>query len=373
MYASWSTTLDGTYQGRDLLGSETQFSNSNQEFEKVTLLVPPDLAQEEEVFLSLEIGVGAGTGTAARWVMDEFTLEDWVVDLVAPEVVEVKGFGAKEVMVTFSEAVDPVFSQLTLSYGLDGTAPLGVQRMADSVVVLRFEEKLIENQGYTLFVQQVADQQGNFLKDTLSQWNFTDPSEFFYKSLVINELMPAPRQEQDLPFVEYVELMNPLGKELRLDGLVLSKATAETVLPLYWLGPGELVLLAPAAKASLLASFGKVLPIVNWPILSNSGTTIQVIAPSGLLVDQLRYTTSTWGGSELAAAGVSLELPNPYYQCDGSVLLKPAVDPSRGTPGRQNSIFEPLQNRYLQVVQSRFRNESQVSISLNQAIQPWKG
>ena len=373
VYASWSTTLDGTYQGRDLLGSETQFSNSNQEFEKVTLLVPPDLAQEEEVFLSLEIGVGAGTGTAARWVMDEFTLEDWVVDLVAPEVVEVKGFGAKEVMVTFSEAVDPVFSQLTLSYGLDGTAPLGVQRMADSVVVLRFEEKLIENQGYALFVQQVADQQGNFLKDTLFQWNFTDPSEFVYKSLVINELMPAPRQEQDLPFVEYVELMNPLGKELRLDGLVLSTATAETVLPLYWLGPGELVLLAPAAQASLLASFGKVLPIANWPILSNSGTTIQVIAPSGLLVDQLRYTTSTWGGSELAAAGVSLELPNPYYQCDGSVLLKPAVDPSRGTPGRQNSIFEPLQNRDLQVVQSRFRNESQVSISLNQAIQPWKG
>lgn len=374
VHASWSTTLDGTYQGRDLIGSESQFSNANQEFEQVTLLVPPEIAQEEEVFLSLEIGVGAGTGTAARWVMDEFTLEEWVVDLVVPEVVEVKGFGAREVMVTFSEAVDPVFSQLALSYELAGTAvPLGVQRLADSVVVLAFEEILIENQGYTLFVQQVADQQGNFLKDTLFHWNFTDPTEFVYKSLVINELMPAPRQEQDLPFVEYLELMNPLGKELRLDGLLLATATAKTALPTYWLAPGELVLLAPAAQASLLESFGKVLPITNWPILSNSGTTIQIIAPSGQLVDQLKYTTSTWGGSELAATGVSLELPNPYYQCEGSVLLRPAVDPSKGTPGRQNSIFEPLQNKDLQVVQSRFRNESQVTISLNQAVQSWRG
>ncbi|MCM0059532.1 MAG: lamin tail domain-containing protein [Algoriphagus sp.] len=371
VYASWASTLAGNYQDRMPVGDVNQFPNQTTSFSKIELEVPAQFSGREEVFLSLEVGIGAGTGSAARWVMDAFGLEDRVVDEVAPQVEQVKGFGSKEVLVVFSEPVDPVFSQLPLGYALEGKAPLEVRRLADSVVVLAFEEELVEEKEYPLFLQQVADLQGNFMADTLIKFRYTDPQSFGLKSLVINEVMAAPRQDQDLPFVEYVELMNPLEKELRLEGLIFSTSTSQVVLPPYWIAPGEMVLLCPSLQAGLLRPFGKVLAIENWPVLPNSGTTLRVREHLGQLIDQLSYLTSSWGGTEFANGGYSLELPDPLYRCEGTSLLGPSRDPRRGTPGTQNSNYERQEaTGPLQAEASWFTNSKTITISLNQAILP---
>ncbi|MFM2249386.1 MAG: hypothetical protein RLZZ358_313 [Bacteroidota bacterium] len=371
VYASWSRTLEGNYQERMPVGDVNQFPNATTAFHQVDLEVPASFAGLEEVYLSLEVGIGPGTGSGARWVMDAFSLQDQVVDEVAPRVEQVKGYGQKEVMITFSEPVDPVFSRLPLAYALEGKGPLETRRLADSVLVLAFDEDLLEQKEYRLLVRQVPDLHGNFLADTLVSFKYTDPSAYGLKSLVINEVMAAPRQDQDLPFVEYVELMNPMEKELRLDGLIFSTSTSQVVLPSYWIAPGEWVILCPASQAVLLRPYGKVLPIEGWPVLSNSGTTLRLRSPTGQWIDQLSYSTATWGGTEFANGGYSLELPDPLYRCEGTSLLEPSKDLRRGTPGTQNSNFKRQDDPGpLRVEASWFTDSKMVTVSVNQAILP---
>ncbi len=371
VYASWSMTLEGDYLERMPVGDVNQFPNATTNFHKIELNMPAPFADLEEVFLSLEVGIGPGTGSGARWVMDAFSLQDQVVDEVSPWVEQVKGYGQKEVMITFSEPVDPVFSRLPLAYTLEGKGPLETRSLSDSVLVLAFDEDLLEEKEYRLLVRQVPDLQGNILADTLFSFKYTDPSAYGPKSLVINEVMAAPRQDQDLPFVEYVELMNPLKKELRLDGIVFSTSTSEVVLPSHWIAPGEWVILCPGSQAVLLRPFGKVLPIESWPVLSNSGTTLRLRSPTGQWIDQLSYHTATWGGTEFANGGYSLELPDPLYRCEGTALLEPSKDLRRGTPGAQNSNFKRQEDLGpLRVEASWFSDSKKVTIAVNQAILP---
>lgn len=371
VYASWSRTMEGEYQDRIPVGDVNQFPNATTAFSKVDLEVPASFASLEEVYLSLEVGIGPGTGSGARWVMDAFSMENRVVDEVAPRVEQVKGYGSKEVRVTFSEPVDPVFSRLPLAYALEGKGPLETRSLADSVLVLAFDEALLEEKEYSLLVRQVPDLQGNFLVDTLFKFRYTNPIAYESKSLVINEVMAAPRQDQDLPFVEYVELMNPLKKELRLDGLVFSTSSTPVVLPSYWIAPGEWVILCPGSQAGLLKPFGKVLPIEGWPVLPNSGTTLRLQAPSGVLIDQLTYSTNSWGGTEFSNGGYSLELPDPLFRCEGTSLLAPSIDPRRGTPGGQNSNFKrQMDPGPVRVESSWFTDSNKVTVRLNQAILP---
>ena len=371
VHISWSASLEGNYQERMLLGHSAQFPNANLNFSRFELELPVAFTDLEELYLQLEIAVGSGTGSAARWVMDDFSLEDLVVDEEVPKVSMVKGYGKREVLVAFSERMDSVFAGLNLAYQLDGSNPVEARLHLDSVVIIRLDKDLEEDKDYALFLQQLPDINGNFLKDTLVRFRYTDPSALRSKSVVINEVMPAPRVDQDLPFVEYVELMNATNKELRLSGLVFSSSSTATPLPEYWISPGEFVLICAANQAPLLTGFGPVLPLPTFPSLPNSGSVLSLVTASGLEIDRLEYRTSSWGGSELAEGGYSLELPDPYFRCEASEFLLSSKDPIRGTPGKQNSQFSPIQDLgTLQVASSFFRSASLLELVVNQHLLP---
>ena len=372
VYISWAATLEGIYQERMLLGHAAQFPNANLNFSRFELELPASFASLEEVYLQLEIAVGSGTGSAARWVLDDFSLEDLVVDEEAPKVSAVKGYGKRAILVAFSEPMDPVFARLNLAYQLDGNNPVEARLLLDSVVILRSEMDLEEGKDYALFLQQLPDVNGNFLLDTLLRFRYTDPTAIGSKSLVINELMPAPRADQDLPFVEYVELLNPTNKELRFSGVVFSSSSGTTLLPEFWIVPGEYVLLCSASQAPLLSEFGRVLSSSSFPSLPNSGSLLRLGTAEGLELDRLEYRTSTWGGVEFEDGGYSLEAPDPNFRCEASEFLLPSKDPKRGTPGRQNSQFSPIQDLgNLQVTSSFFRNAALLEVVLNQPIVPF--
>ncbi|MEY3648694.1 MAG: hypothetical protein RLZ13_1579 [Bacteroidota bacterium] len=374
VHFSWAATLEGTYQERMLLGHAAQFPNANLNFSRFELEVPAAFASLEEVYLQLEIAVGSGTGSAARWVMDDFSLEDLVIDEELPKVSQVKGYGQREVLVAFSEPMDPVFAQLNLAYQLEGNNPVEARLLLDSVVILRSEMDLEEGKDYALFLQQLPDINGNFLLDTLLRFRYTDPSAIGSKSLVINELMPAPRADQDLPFVEYVEILNPTNKELRLSGVVFSSSSGTTLLPEFWISAGEYVLLCPPSQASLLLEFGKVLPLSSFPSLSNSGSLLRLSTIEGMEIDRLEYRSSSWGGTEFADGGYSLEVPDPYFRCEASEFLLPSKDPKRGTPGGKNSQFSPTKDLGdLQVLSAFFKSPTQLFFRFNQPILPFDG
>jgi hypothetical protein len=339
VFFSWGKTLDGEYTDPVQIGDDAEFANETQEWRKFSIHLPDSLRAQPEVIFSLDIRYGPGGGTAARWLMDDFEFGDFVKDESPPSVLEAKGFDSGSVLIRFSERLDSVFSGFLIAYELDGENPERIELMQDSIVVLSFSERLLTRNQYSLSIRQVADLEGNFLQDTTIQFTFTDPTDIQRKALVINELMPAPKADLDLPNVEYIELFHAGEYEFRLEGVRISNSRNEVRLEEYWLEPGEFLILAPESQASMLTEFGKVLPLKSWPTLLNSGDEITLTSSLGGEIDRLSYATASWGGSDFANGGYSLEVPTPDFLCDNTSLLKPSIDPNRGTPGFQNSIY----------------------------------
>ena len=336
----WSMQIDGTYSIGETLGGANEFANENQEFRLFELELPEEYNDVEEIFLMIEIRYGPGSGSCAKWLMDDFEFGEFMEDNNAPKVTRIRGFDESQLEVQFDEALDPVFSGFLLNYKLGELEPIEVNLLGDSLVYLTFEERLKKGEIYDLKISQIPDLAGNFLRDTLISFQFFDPSFIPAKTLVINELMPAPKADLDLPNVEYIEIFHAGEYAVRLGGVTWSNSRSTVSLPDEWIQPGEFLLLAPVNQASLLENYGEVIPIISWPTLLNSADHLSLKDDEGYLIDKISYSTSSWGGGEFANGGYSLEVTNPFYACEQSDLLRASTDPLRGTPGRQNSVFD---------------------------------
>lgn len=340
VFYSWSMDLDGNYSEQEILGGANEFVNEDQEFRLFELVLPDGFSESAEVFLRLKISYGSGAGSCAKWLMDDFEFGEFVEDKTPPKVSRVRGFDSNQVEIQFNEAIDPIFSEFLINYKLNELEPIEAKLKADSLVYLSFEEKLEIGKSYDLEILQIPDLEGNFLQDTVISFQFFDPTYISPKTLVINEIMPAPKADLDLPNVEYVEVFHTGEYAVRLEGVSWSNSRSTVNLQDEWILPGEFMLLVSENPASLLAEYGKVIPVKSWPTLLNSGDQLRLKDDQGKLIDMVTYSTSSWGGSEFASGGYSLEVTNPFYACEQSDLLRPSIDPLRGTPGRQNSTFD---------------------------------
>lgn len=371
IYYSWSEQVDSGYQPPTLLGSENEFKNENQEFRQYELSPPDILAANDTVFLRLEIKYGPGSGTCARWVMDDFEFTDALEDRSPPEVFEVKGYDENSIQIAFSEKIDVVFSEFNFNYTLDDLQPLHARLSEDSIVHLSFDRKLENSQTYQLRVTQIPDLAGNFLQDTLITFHFQDPTHIPPKALVINEIMPAPKADLDLPNVEYIEIFNTEEFALRLADCTLSNSRATTFLPDIWIDSGEYLILAPEKQYQLLEEYGRVIPLKNWPTLLNSGDQLSLKNKDELIIDYLSYSTASWKGSTNASNGFSLEVVNPFSTCEQSELLEPSIAPSRGTPGKQNSVFDISPDQEQPNIENiQFENAKTLLLQFTKPIKP---
>lgn len=371
VYFSWKGVSQINFSNPQILVGSQEFPNQTQEFRKYQIDVPELLKGVEELILKLEIRYGSGTGNAARWIMDDFEFGDFEPDLTPPLVNLVRGYDEKIVEVIFNEGLDPVFSTFILNYELEGQLLQKAELKNDSIVYLFSNQALIKGQNYKLKIRQIPDLEGNFMKDTLLTLSFFDPTDIPPKGLVINEIMPAPKADLDLPNVEYVELFNASEQDFRLDELTWANSRTSTALPLDWIARGEYLILAPENQALALAGYGRVLPIKNWPTLLNSADVLTLSKNERKVVDQLSYTTASWRGTEFANGGYSLEVLNPFYSCDQSALIQASKDPLRGTPGRQNSVFSlEVDLEKPTIIRSFFRDESSIILDFSKAIFP---
>lgn len=340
VFYGFEESLDSGFSEMVQIGDNSEFANEDQIFRQFKIELPDSLRGFEEIFFRLKIEYGPGTGSAARWLLDDFEFGDFVEDLQPPTLESVRGFGPRTVELGFSEALDAIFSQIQLNYSLDDKEPINASLAFDSLVYLDFEEPLISGQSYVLTIRQIPDLAGNFLRDTTLTFRFEDPTAIGFKDLVINEIMPAPRDGNDLPNVEYVELLYLGDKDIRLGGMNFQNSRSESILEDFWMESGGYLILAPASQAVLLSEYGNVLAVEPWPTLLNSGDKISLLTQNGELIDQISYSTATWGDSELSGGGYSLEVVNPNLLCEQSEFLKPSESPARGTPGTENSVFD---------------------------------
>ncbi len=152
--------------------------------------------------------------------------------------------------------------------------------------------------------------------------------------LVINEIMydpPAPQPAAN----EWIEVVNRSGRTLDLGGLVVTDAAGQSggaPSPLT-VEPGGFVVFVDNSTTFAAAYPGVPhVQLASFPTLNNTGDRVGITV-GGVEIDAVPYT-SAWGGTD-----ASLERRDPSAPST-QPNFGTSTDPSGGTPGRQNSLFE---------------------------------
>lgn len=141
-------------------------------------------------------------------------------------------------------------------------------------------------------------------------------------TVLINEIMADPKGLTDLPETEYVELYNASGKTISLTDWQFSYGGKAKPLDVIELPADGYAVLYRSGRDITVDSQGIKVPLDNFPsALSNSGKELQLLDPSGGVIDEVAYAK--------AKPAVSWE-----RTAEGWLL---SSDLRGGTPGAKNS------------------------------------
>jgi hypothetical protein len=203
-------------------------------------------------------------------------------------------------------------------------------------VNLIFSQTLPPDQDYTLVLTQpLTDCAGN---SSLNQSSFVFS---FYQikpfELVINEILADPDPAFSLPSAEFIELFNTTSRAVSLQGWSLriggtNRSISCTVIP-----ANGYLLLSSASDVDALKSFGPVASVAGFT-LTNAGTDITLLNPSGEVISRVVYSDAWYATSLKRNGGWSLEQVDPKNPCAGAANWRESKAPLGGTPGSRNSV-----------------------------------
>jgi hypothetical protein len=156
------------------------------------------------------------------------------------------------------------------------------------------------------------------------------------RSVIINELYADPTPSNGLPDVEYIELFNVDTIPFELSGWKLVNSTTEKTLSSYLLNPNEYVIICDANSTSF---FPNSIGIVSLTALTNSADSLTLIDFNNNVIDLVSYSEEWYNSSEKSDGGWSLEQINPYKICSGKLNWSASNNPTGGTPGFENSLY----------------------------------
>ena len=190
-----------------------------------------------------------------------------------------------------------------------------------------------------------------------------------FRMVVINEIMADPSPPNQLPEVEFVEIMNTTDQTIDLTGWTFSDPRSTAVLPELTIGPDQLIILCKSGHEDLFSGFGVVAGLEKWPTLNNSGDALELQSADSVIIDQVRYTRSWYQDSDKSAGGWSLEQINPLDPCPDRENWLASQNPAGGTPGRPNSVLEINPDlRGPEIISALVKNDRQIEIWFNEKI-----
>lgn len=331
---------------RSAAGVFTLFLDDGQTGTYVNAGTVTDLTHTATAHFGLRIEQSSAAGPVNNHWFDDFLVQPIPVDNTPPTVEQVVAVSADQVDVLFSEALDPATAEVPGNYDiqpfnsasaavLDGSNP--------ALVHLTLAIALTSGNTYQLFVYNVEDLAGNAITaNGPFEFSFVVPDTPEPGDVVINEIMADPTPVVQLPDAEFIELVNATtDKFLDLAGWQLSTLSTQTTLPTYVLGPGQHVVFVNNAQ---LPNFTGCANCLGWSLgntaLLNAGTTLTLTAPGSLTIDAVSYTDDWYGDDAKDDGGWTLERINPGAPCSNAGNWTASNDPSGGTPGTQNSVFD---------------------------------
>ncbi len=264
-------------------------------------------------------------------------------DQTPPASISLQLIAPDSLLLCFNESMDPNLLNDPANYFLEeeGT-PTRVFPLAPDFrcVKLYFNDPIPPGRLYNFDVQHVADCAGNLISGKLTaQLIIGRPAAAF--EVVINELMPDPSPSVGLPNAEYVEIHNRTNEVLAIDKWGIQSGTSVSRWGNISLDAGEHVIVCSRGDSADFAAFGRVIAI-SLPSLTNSLDDVLLVNAAGAVMDYVYYTIAWYQDEVRAEGGYSLERINPnFLDCNSPGNWKASRDASGGTPGRQNSWYDP--------------------------------
>ncbi|MCC6251109.1 MAG: lamin tail domain-containing protein [Bacteroidia bacterium] len=276
---------------------------------------------------------------------DDIVVGAIVADVIPPTIVSCTAISPSSVDVLFSEAVSLSTSENVGNYGINNGINISTairDAINPALVHLTFSNTLTANIPYVLTVNNVTDLANNIIaSNSTINFSYIVASSAQYRDIVINELYPDQTPLVGLPNAEFVEIYNRSNSALNISGWKLCDPGTNGTIGNYTMLPGQYLILCPNADTALYSAFGAVVGVSSWPSLNNASDQIFLKTDNGVLIDSVSYSDTWYQDAVKAAGGWTLEMINPSIpsDCAGSANWLASNNPSGGTPGQVNSVY----------------------------------
>ncbi|MGF1532076.1 MAG: lamin tail domain-containing protein [Bernardetiaceae bacterium] len=237
-------------------------------------------------------------------------------------------------LLTFDAAPDAAAMRNPANYLITG---LGVQRvrpLTPKSVVLYMDQPINPDNIYTLVVQNLSNCLGIAANDTATFAIGNKPNPF---EVIITEIMADETPPVGLPETEYIEIYNRSSRIINLATLQLEDGSSKVALPEGILPPNQYLTLTKTTTAGLFSVPAVGVP--SFPSLSNTGEPLTLLDTSNVVIFAMQYSSSWYQDPDKADGGWALEMIDPNNPCGERNNWRASIDPSGGTPARQNSVF----------------------------------
>lgn len=273
----------------------------------------------------------------------DFKITPYVPDTTPPSLISATAIDSNLVQIEFNEPMDSVLAKSALNYVLNNGIgnPVSISTNGNSAKYkLKFTTSLPTG-NYALAVSNVTDKAGNvILNNNTVSFDYVKPYIAKPNDVVINEVFADTSPQIDLPALEFIELWNTTEFTISLDKWTYSDGSTTYTFGNQTLQANEFAILCASADVANFTSYGKVVGISPWPSLNNSGDQLSLKNSNGILINQVAYTDTWYKDAIKKQGGWSLELINPTALCSGIQNWSASNDPSGGTPGKLNSIYQ---------------------------------
>lgn len=279
---------------------------------------------------------------SSAFFWDEVEVSPIYQDTDPPAILEVLPQSPFVVGIRFSEPVDSLSAvqatNYTLQPGNNATLAVAMDSADAGLVWLLFSEPLANGATYNIAIDSIADLHLNWASGLLSSFVFYFVEEAQSGDLIITEIMADPSPPQVLPNAEYIELFNRSNKVIQLEAWTFSAGSSTCSLPSKLLLPGDFLVLCEKSAASLFNNNTNILGIEDFPVLTNSGTTLRLADSEDNEQAALTYSSVWYANAYKEDGGWSLELINFDAPIDCAGNWSASIHPEGGTPGAPNSL-----------------------------------
>ncbi len=168
---NFSVSIDGgsVWSIPAQIGTDPTFANANTAYANYTFPFPANTDHLSTVQMRIVVSQGTtGSGTTARFVMDDFSITAGSIgDVTPPTIAAATAIDPSHLDVLFSEPVDQTTSETALNYSVDhaiGNPSSALRDGSDfSLVHLTFTNSFVSDTIYTLTVNNVQDTAANVI------------------------------------------------------------------------------------------------------------------------------------------------------------------------------------------------------------------